>query len=275
MSTQVHGSHWECLREINDVIDIIIPEIVNKANVVDAVEIFADCIEGKKPSIQSIFSLSINMELYATALIVTNKKKKINDMVTVYPVIQSNNTIRLTILNIIEWGNLIEAVIVGEREDGHSIAFFDTKYYKNKERYQIGNSYIFALAALAYDVKVSTEKSFSFEGEKAIDWLSKIGEAPEYNQQGEVEPVVFNLSNLVCYLPQPDSLDDAQFQSPIKQIDAITAFGKEYYKINITVFHNPEYCLDLYAKTSFFDNQPPSINEPLRGLIWTQGYLHE
>lgn len=272
MAEQGHGNHWECVEDMNNVLQNILPTIVQEGTKVETIEIFANCFENESPSKTKIFSITDEAELTAKILIATNQEQQTNEVISGYPYIQSKSSIRLTITEINEWQNLFEAVVIGETEDGHSISFFDTDYYLHKESYQVGEVHDFSVFALGYDIEILKENSFSFEGQEAIEWLAKSGQEPNYDKDGNIEPVVFYLKELVAFLPIDENYpDDRQFQSPIKDIQTIQAFDKEFYKIKITIFRDPDIEIDLYCKTDFFD-QKPQVNEAIRGVIWLQGY---
>lgn len=272
MAEQGHGNHWECVEDMNNVLQNILPTIVQEGTKVETIEIFANCFENESPSKTKIFSITDEAELTAKILIATNQEQQTNEVISGYPYIQSKSSIRLTITEINEWQNLFEAVVIGETEDGHSISFFDTDYYLHKESYQVGEVHDFSVFALGYDIEILKENSFSFEGQEAIEWLAKSGQEPNYDKDGNIEPVVFYLKELVAFLPIDENYpDDRQFQSPIKDIQTIQAFDKEFYKIKITIFRDPDIEIDLYCKKDFFD-QKPQVNEAIRGVIWLQGY---
>lgn len=272
MAEQGHGNHWECVEDMNNVLQNILPSIVQEGTKVETSEIFADCFENEIPSKTKIFSITNEEELTAKILIATNQEKQTNEVVSGYPYIQSKSSIRLTITEINEWQNLFEAVVTGETEDGHSISFFDTNYILHKESYKIGEVHDFSVFALGYDIENLKENSFSFKGQEAIDWLAKSGQEPNYDEEGNIEPVVFYLNELVAFLPTNENYpDDRQFQSPIKDIETIQAFDKEFYKIKITIFRDPDIEIDLYTKTDFFDKKP-QVKDAIRGIIWLQGY---
>jgi len=208
-------------------------------------------------------------------LVVANKDKTAIEFISGYPFVRDGEKLHLKITEIKEWNNKYEAAIVAETKGKQTVSFFDTKYYKNKEKYKIGNYYTFAISALGYNVECLKDKLFSFEGQKAVDWLAKIGKEPTITPNGEVEPIVFDLSELVSYLPQEDEFpDDAMFQSPVMTLEKISAFQVDLYKFKIQIFRDPDVFLDLYAKDSFFEKEP-TTDDSLRGVIWLQGYLVE
>lgn len=245
----------------------VLPSTLQGGTKIETSEVIANCFENETPGTTKVFSVSDESEITPKILLATNPKKQVNEVVSGYPSVQSKNSIKLKITKIDEWDNFIEAVITGETEDEESITFFDTNYFLHKESYKIGEIYNFTISALGYDVEMLDEKSFSFEGQKAKDWLAKIGREPTYDERGNVEPVVFYLNELVAFL---QTGDDATFQSPIKSVETIRAFDKDFYKFKITILRDPDVEIYLYAKTDFFDRKP-GLGDALRGIIWLQG----
>jgi hypothetical protein len=50
---------------------------------------------------------------------------------------------------------------------------------------------------------------------------------PNYNESGNVKPVIFNLSNLVSFFPRTNP-DDAEFRLPINKIENVKTFDNEF-----------------------------------------------
>jgi hypothetical protein len=274
MAEQGHGDHWECVANLADVPHKILSVMLQKGDVIEKVEVMADCFGDGQEKIHTVFSISQNANLSAFALIVSNEKNNTNEVVSAYPAVRNGKKIELKITCIKEWPNGVEAIIEGETENEYTISFFDTQYFKNKDRYKIGKTYVFAFSALAYSAEELPEKSFSFEGQQAIDWLAKIGNKPDYDKKGNVQPVVFDMTKTVAFLPHTEYPDDAEFQSPVSEVKEVDFWGTQLYKLRICIFRDPDICIDLYAKTSFFEHKP-EINDPVRGLLWLQGYLYE
>ena len=275
MEEKGHGDHWECLVSLDDLVKKHLIDLVQNGRLEDKEEVNAIFFEDEIQSTETIFSISFDNDLSGLALIVTNREKATNDFISSYPFVRVGERFLLKITEIKEWDNKYEAVIVAETKDEQIISFFDTKYYKYKEKYQIGNYYTFIVSALGYNVEFLKEKSFSLEGQQAVDWLAKIREEPSFDNKGQIEPVVFDLSNLVAYLPRhDDDPDDAEFQSPIINVEKLSAFQTDFHKFKIYLFRDPDIVVNLYTKESFFERKPTN-EDSLRGVIWLQGYLAE
>lgn len=266
MAGHGHGNHWECLLSLND-----LPKQLNNLlqnGKLEDKEVFFD-------SEIQIFSFSLDSDLSALALIAAKRDKTSNVLVSAYPFVRNGEKLSLKIIKINEWSNKYEATIVTKTKDEQIISFFDTKYYKNKEKYKIGDYYTFSVSALGYNVEILKNKSLTLNGQQAADWLTKTGETPTYDNNGNIEPVAFDLSKLVLYLPQQDDFpDDAEFQSPINRVEKISAFQTDFYKFKIQIFRDSDVFLDLYAQECFFEKKPTNYDS-LRGVMWIQGYMIE
>jgi len=273
MDNQGHGNHWECIINLND-LPKHLKNLMQNGKLEDKEEVNAIFFDDGIQSTETLFSISLDGSFSALALIVTNRDKTANEFVSGYPFVRDEEKLQLKITEIKEWDNKYEAVIIAETKDEQTVSFFDTKYYKNKEKYEIGSYYTFAVSALGYNVELLKDKTFSFEGQQAVDWLAKIGNEPTFDDKGDVEPVVFDLSKLVAYFPQQAFPDDAEFQSPISAIEKTSVFQVDFYRFKIQILRDPDIFLNVYAKESFFDSKP-TTDDSLRGFMWLQGYLVE
>ena len=69
---------------------------------------------------------------------------------------------KMTLMKIDEFSNGIEAVLTCEY-NGNEFRFFDIDYPLHKEEYVIGETYGFALSAIAYHAELVPESEMSFE----------------------------------------------------------------------------------------------------------------
>lgn len=207
------------------------------------------------------------------ALIAYNPKENVNEFVTCYPYLKGS-PVELEIIDVLEWSNKIEATIKCKycRDDGDDefvFHFFATDYYFNKDRYQIGEKICIALAASSGNAKEAS-RGFTFEGQKAIDFLAKTGRKPTYNENGEVEPVRFSTEQLVAFLPHDDKCPDmAEFQSPANRL-----VHDSFYQSSINVcFIKLHKDLDLEVPLYFNNDFNPKDGDPVTGWIWLSGRI--
>lgn len=226
--------------------------------------------------ITDVFSLSYGEESMKLLTIVANdKKEKTNLSISIYPVCKGV-PVEVKIDKVIEWDNQLEATIlcsVGEIE----FAFFAVDYYCNKRKYVVGQTLTIDLAALAMRAK-EAQRGFSFEGQKAIDWLAKSGQTPTYDENGNVEPVKFSMENMVAFLNTDSKCpDEAQFQSPVESIESTSILGIDFFKTKIMIGrrHTEDgelaVSVPLYFRQEFF----PQVKEgdPVSGWLWVTGSI--
>lgn len=208
------------------------------------------------------------------ALIAYNPAEEVNEFVSCYPYLKGR-TIEVEIIDIFEWSNEIEATIkckycFNDDDDNEFVFhFFATDYYLNKGRYRIGEKLWIALAASSGNAQEAS-KGFSFEGQKAIDFLSKIGKEPTFDKNGVVEPINFSTAQLVAFLPQDDkSPDMAEFQSPIDNIRHEGFYHNQINVCTIKLHNDPDLEVPLY----FNGGLKLQNGEPVMGWLWLTGRI--
>ena len=160
--------------------------------------------------------------------------------------------------------------------DGPSVNFFLTNYFDTRKALPCIAAPEYRLSAWAFRCRFQEQKGFSFEGQKAVDWLAKIGQEPEYDENGQVKPVNFDLTKLVSFFPEEDSEtpDFGSFSSPVHDVEELTAFGVPLYRMDITIINHDdvEVHVTLYARQSFFERRPEE-GDNVQGVLWLQGML--
>ena len=88
-------------------------------------------------------------------------------------------------------------------------------------------------------------------------------------------PVVFYCDQLVAYLNNDDARpDDAEFASPVEEIEDIHFLETDFFKAKISVSHEPdETYVPLYFKKELLPNAEKGTL--LRGYLWMQGQICE
>ena len=221
-----------------------------------------------------VFSLMYgegNMRMLVIAAAST--KNNTNEFMALYPVTAGIPT-EVKIDKIIEWDNQIEATVfcsVGEFE----FAFFPVDYYCNKKKYKVGETMTVDLSAIGMSVE-EAQRGFQFEGQQAVDWLAKIGEKPDYDENGNVMPVKFSMEKLVAFINKDSKCpDEAEFQSPVAELEKTSVLGVDFYKSDITICRRDtddgelEVSIPLYFRQDFF----PTVQkeDPIRGWLWVTG----
>lgn len=277
---QNHGDHIEAIMPTNVFISHYLRDILQKSKINDSVRTETST-ENMDNEITDVYSLSYGEgSMSMLALLAKNSTSNTNDFVSIYPMLQNgdnslkNGNVHLVkIDNVVEWDSHLEATIYVSTED-FSFAFFATDYYKNKNLYKVGKEIIINLSALGMKVELA-EKGFTFEGQQAIDWLSKIGEKPQYDENGNVEPVHFSTEKLVAFLAHDEKCpDEGEFQSPSLWEQNTSLLGINFVRVSISIHqtdNGKEFKIPLYFRKDMLPEN--STNEPLRGWLWLTGSI--
>lgn len=207
------------------------------------------------------------------SLVAYNLAENTNEFISCYPYLQGNN-ILVEVIDILEWKNKTEATIkckYSSYDDNFVFHFFATDYYFNKEKYKIGIKIRVGIAASSGNVKEAS-RGFTFEGQKAVDFLAKMGKEPTYDENGEVEPVKFNTESLVAFIPNDSKCPDmAEFQSPISELQYDRFYNSSIKRCKIKINQDTGLEIPLYF------NDVPTLQEgdPIMGWLWLTGRLSD
>jgi hypothetical protein len=212
-------------------------------------------------------------EIEYRSMSAVNKEEKHLEFITCFPYLEGVPTV-VTILEVLEWDNQVEATIKCRFENGDEsfdFHFFATDYLYHKDRYKIGKEIEIGLAASCGNAKVAS-KGFDFEGQKAIDFLSKLGEEPDYDDNGNVKPLHFSTEKMVMYMANDEKCPDmGTFQSPTDE-----------YKYREGLFNGGHFCIDtitlntatnLKVPLYYNDDCGNTQGEGITGWLWLTGRL--
>lgn len=275
-----HGDHLDAIMPATVLVKDYLVDIINKSALWKRTrtQVTTEDMYEEKTDVFSLALGAGSMKMLTT--LAYNKKENNNTFISIYPVCKGVPVV-VRIDKVIEWDNQLEATIccsTGEIE----FSFFAVDYYCNKCKYVVGQSLTIDLAALAMKAR-EAQRSFSFVGQQAIDWLAKLGRTPTYDEKGNVEPVRFGLENLVAFINKDSKCpDEAEFQSPAGPIGTASLLGIDFFKAMITIGRRDteagkqEVSVPLYFRQEFF----PHIkeNDPVSGWLWLTGSiagLHE
>ncbi len=283
-ANQGHGNHIDCLSDTENTAEFIstwLAETIEKGNKAFATPEPVDCDFGDdSPKRQKIFYISKDEPLHLMVLIGADEVNKRNVVVSGYPEFDGAE-VAVKLTDIHEWAAGVEATLEGEvlGEAARQIAFFDTRYAMNKGRYEIGKTYKFRLSAFAYraDVLPEKDRKYYMKGQAAIDYRNSTKQEQQYDKDGNPEPVIFRMEEMVAYLPRWNNYpDDAEFQSPVfGRRRSISAFGISFWRLDIAIAReDEEIVVPLIAKKSLFQTSPKA-HDPVRGILWLQGYCQD
>lgn len=266
---QGHGDHIGAIIDTKSFISQHLQPLINKGKITHRITIPAESDTNKGNPTEVIVLLNDDESISWQMLLA--KGREHFEFVTCYPVLAPNIRIPATIVKVEPWSNLIEATVTCMIDNNLTVAFFATDYAWNKDRYIVGYILNLDLAALAYSAKEAS-RGFKFEGQQAIDFLSKIGKKPDYDEKGNMMPVNFSTENLVAFMNvNEDYPDDAQYQSPLETISYFKALNTEFTRGIISIKHDPDRKVPLYFKRDFLPDA--SSGTPVQGVLWLQGCI--
>ena len=271
---QGHGDHWEVFMPINEFIEKL-NDIIQKSRVAAKVKTLVS-FENNVDTITDIWALLNKTDNFQIAtLLGYDKVSNTNNLITTYPIFMDGTEYNVVIDKVEEWNNHIEAIVTGHIGEFY-FGFFATDYVDHKDIYTPGVTLKIKLSALAIMSEIA-ERGFEFTGQEALDFLSKTNTEPTYNVFGEVEPVKFDTTKLVAYLPSFKKCpDEAEFQSPILTLKKEEILNREIYRADIIMHrdeneNDDEMTIPLRFKLDGSKNV--EIGDPLRGRLWLMGEL--
>jgi len=276
---QGHGNHFSCITYDGERDEMIkkLPEMLEKAKLVVAPGPMIPCTlgEGYPKQLQCAMLSDTEDPLHLNMLIGCNINEERNELFSFYPEMNGAE-IAVTLTEIHEWENGLEATLEGTICNGeHHIAFFDTRYIAHKGKYEIGKTYVFHIGAIAEQCEVLEDATFKMEGQQAIDFKAKLGEEPDYDDNGKIKPLVFDMSRMVAFFQHSVAYPHvAEIQSPAITVSVLKEWEREYYFIQIAIAHDEDdndVSIPLVAKKTFFKNAL-APDTPIRGIVFLMGY---
>lgn len=269
---QTHGDHIDAIMPTSVFMKDYLQRVLSDSKVYRKVRtvVSTDEIPSERTDVFSLRYGQGNMSMLS--LIAYSSRKEANLFMSTYPLLEGKS-IRVKIDDVLEWDNGIEATICCSVDD-FQFAFFAMDYYENKKSYASGDSMSIDVSALGCKVKEAS-RGFSFEGQQAVDWLAKIGQKPDIDQSGNIQPVKFSTEKLVAFLNHDERCpDEAEFQSPINSISLTSLFDIDFYSAEIAI-RRGENGDDIIIPLYFRKDMLPNVKEedPISGWIWVLGQL--
>lgn len=277
-SYQYHGNHWDCvLSDPEKDFSATITTALENGELVGQNETDYSLDEDKsKKTHGKVFELgylnrhddSLSVRILIAAL------EDSNQVISMYPVVKDGALFSLKITEIKEWNNGLEGWITAEFPDEKEITFFDADYGLNKDKYEIGKNYNFIIGALSYVATEPETKGFKLEGQEAIDFKAKTGEAPDYDENGNVKPVEFSTENLCSFMQGFNAPDEAEYITVVDEVKSAKALGNSFWKFNI-IYRGFE-TEDILIPTFVLKNDKnKKLNKAsqIQGIVWLTGYL--
>lgn len=269
---QTHGDHIEGIVSSEEFVSDILPKIVNESRIVEQSTqiVTTDALYSEPADVYGMKYGEGAMKM--GSMIAECGKKGTNEFISTYPLLDGSK-VEVIIEKVIEWDNQLEATVKCFCGDFH-FAFFATDYFKHKAYYRIGSKLPLSLSALGIEVDVG-ERSFSIEGEEAVEWLKKMGKEPTYDIFGNVEPVRIGMEQMVAYVSIDSKCpDEALFLSPILSLDEAQMLGIEFFKAQIMIHKDEDgqvVSVPIYFRKDFLPHV--EVGMPIGGHLWLTGQI--
>lgn len=266
-----HGDHIDAVMEANEFITNHVRDVIANSKLVQSTKTQIN-IDDMPNKVADVFGLNYSdKDMSMLTLIAANTKHNTNEFISVFPTMKGFD-LEVEIERVREWDNQMEATV----ECSHGafeFAFFATDYCFNKNSYKKGAKITVNIAAIAMKAEEASH-GFDFEGQQAIDHLAKLGEEPEYDENGNVKPIHFDLTRLVAFLALNSKCpEEVEFQSPAGNIEETSLLDIPFYKTTIKVCNHDdtEVYFPLYFRKDFLPNAQKEM--PIRGMLWVTGQI--
>lgn len=265
-----HGDRLQALMEPEELFGGTIQKVLKEGSVINKVKTLCQFEGNSRPESTDIFSIKYTEDqMSILALLGHNKRNDTNEFITSLFDFQGS-VYTAKIIEVKEWSNLVEAIVKCSVAD-FEFCFLATDYYLNKHLYKEGNSLNLELFTYSSQIEKPGD-GFTFEGEKALDYLNKIGGEPKYDKDGNIMPVKFSTKSLVAFLQTyKDCPDGAQFQSPITHQGEINFLEHKFIKYNICISRDSELYLPLYVRQELISQMSDLTS--LLGMLFVSGSI--
>jgi hypothetical protein len=276
-----HGNHWGCLQKpAEEAIQNFIPATIAKGQLGKPLQREGLWFDREQPSIEKVIPIVMGNKAFGTmVLLVSDSPKKSSVLYSAYPYARKAGKQHLRLTEIRDWGNEIEAVLVCEDKDGMEIAFFNTRYFANRDRYQVGESYDFCIAGVIYAARCTNDETIEItDQERIAEFHSGCSEEPERLPDGTLAPIIIHYAGCLAYVSTSEEYaEDAEFYCVIKKVEEFDIEGIRIFQIT-PASGDEKVPLPgvIYGAASMFkDGYVPKVGDSIGGGLWTQGFLDE
>lgn len=268
---EAHGDRLQALMDPEKFVRGTIQKVLEEGKDVIKVKTLCQFEGDSRPESTNVFSVKYTEDqMSILALLGHNKRKDTNEFISTLFNFQGS-VYTAKIIEVKEWTNHIEAIVkcsVG----GFEFCFLATDYYLNKHLYKKGNNLNLELFTYSSQVEKPSSDGFTFEGQQALDYLSKIGVEPKYDKDGNVMPIEFSTKSLVAFLQTyKEYPDGAEFQSPIIYQGEMNFLEHKFIKYNICISKEPDICVPLYIRKELIPKMSDLTS--LLGMLFVSGSI--
>lgn len=273
-----HGNHWQAISgDTEKAYTHWIPTILAKGKLTDSKMFDFSDGESLPREEKAVGIVYPETPLRFLALVATDSvaNPPTNVLFSTYPLLFEGCPNSIKIDSVEDWGDPVEGIISGGTEGGAEVSFFDPFYFLNKSKYQIGTSYSFVIAALAYSLqKCETDEIEVTEGALIqIERERVLKESPDADVS-KISSVSLSLRN-ACWLFPTGVKDDCEFRGIPKEVKSFEVDGAHFFQIKLTLTRPEDIDFDvmLYVSEPVLGDYRPKVGEAVEGFLWLQGHL--
>jgi len=277
----VHGDHWEAIEgDAEKTVTHILPYAIEHGKVAGKSEFDCTGDDGVVRREKAFGLVHGEMPLRYFALICSNSgaAEPCNSVYSFYPFCASGITHRLTIEKLHPWENGVEGVVQASTESGALIWFFDPYFFKDKDTYQVGQSYNICLGALAMALQPPTQHEIVVTSGPIIEIERKraLEEDPAADVS-KITSVTFGLDNCSFCMPSEMNPDEASYRGMADEVGYFELEKSGIYRIKTAIMRPEDSPVEiyLYASESVLKDYCPKAGDNLEGNIWLQGYIQD
>lgn len=205
------------------------------------------------------FSGIINLQGPVKAFVLIKVNPENSEVQSAYPFLQISNRVEVEIEKIDEWSNGIEAVISGS-VGSVSVSFFDTLYFFNKGKYEVGKKYIFEIGALAHSFVKRDEKD-----------LIMVPDA------GPLKGEKLYTHKMTSFLPVHEYPSEFQFTCPFINFSGeVNSYNQTFKVFPFWLRNNdtdvPVVAFPMYVNSKIIKGDLKT-NDSIQGVALLEGYL--
>ena len=270
-----HGGHWSCFGdEVGGIVDALVNEAAQDGAIIHQQAVATRDPETGAEAEQTLVALSHpDTDLRVMALVMSDAASGQNALVSAYPFCATAIPLPVTIQDIRVWDDKVEAQIIGHGPGDAILTFFDTHYFKNRERYEKGATLDFHLAALAYHAEPAKGQTIKFTDEKLLRAMS-----PSQADRNPNQAIEIPLDGAAIIFPHSEGdVDDYNYHVPVESVETFKLGAHTVHRVK-TTFLRLEPAVESFLYVPAFvcrDGYVPTPGDDLAGAMWLQGYLAE
>lgn len=271
-----HGGHWGCFGgDSSEIISTFLGECVEKGRILNQQ---SPTIVSQEPFKGGMISAIVYPEsdLKGMVLVAHGCADGKNYIYSGYPYAETGIVHEVEIENIESTVDSAEGIILGTIAGCAPISFFDTHYYKNRDKYHPKMKAKFMLSGLVYLAGTPIHKEVVINDP---DKIKAMRQASRPDAPNNLEPIKISLEGSAILFNREDlSSDDYDFMVTIDEKKRLNVLGYEINRIKATLMRPDQYDFSTYlyiADSALQDGCTLEVGKSISGVLWLQGYLVE